>query len=317
MKLTVLIPFLAGLLMPSCTHAQQNTFPILADTPKWCMVSSNYNVRDPVYYYATFEYFYKKDTFVDGKNYAQLMGGFKKTLLGLVRQEGKKTFLRRIIPNQTPIAFTAEFLLYDFNMSSTNDSITVSTYVYYEADVNAYYAVVKFRSADSVVFNGVKRRRLKVTCRPTERSGGYFNKEWIEGYGDLNNPFYDCISCIEVRTNTMGLDIRGQRIYQDTTISNGCLPKRVGIHEPSAIHLTVSPNPTSGNMQITWDLAANTEGGTLRLFTTNGQLLQQQRLAPQTNAANLAAFALPNGLYFLSVNLLGYAPFVQKIVIAK
>ena len=43
MKSKLIFRFFFLLMVSQTAAAQQNIFPVLADTPRWCMVSMNYN----------------------------------------------------------------------------------------------------------------------------------------------------------------------------------------------------------------------------------------------------------------------------------
>lgn len=83
------------------------------------------------------------------------------------------------------------------------------------------------------------------------------------------------------------------------------------------LKITFYPNPTSGNIQINWDLGINTEGGTLQIFNTQGQEILNRSIVAQTNDLNLDFPPVSNGLYLVSIKIVGQSVFLQKIILSK
>ncbi len=83
------------------------------------------------------------------------------------------------------------------------------------------------------------------------------------------------------------------------------------------ISLTVFPNPTSGQIKLNWKIGSNIEGGYLKLLNMQGQQVLERNIISETNELTLFALDVPNGLYLLSVEILGSGVYVQKIVLTQ
>ncbi len=78
----------------------------------------------------------------------------------------------------------------------------------------------------------------------------------------------------------------------------------------------VYPNPTtSGQIKINWKINNNTEGGIIRLFNYQGQLIIQRPVLAHINELTLDLLGISNGLYLLSIEIPHKDIFLQKIII--
>jgi hypothetical protein len=315
MKRKSLLYFSAFLLVAHLANAQQSTFPILADTPKWCMVATKYNGGDPLFFYSTFEYSYQKDTLVEGKTYSKLRTNFNSQFAVLVRNENKKTFIRRGVPTPTVFAFTSESILYDFNMNSVNDSLIVPTTVGpYNANPSENI-VVKFISSDSVLFNGINRKRIKLKYyNPRAYLPTLRDMVWIEGFGIVTNPLYDCLLLFDTYMNTMGLDIKGQRVYQDSVNANGCSPKRVGVGELSFNDMSIYPNPIIDQLNIVMPTVINEPFAEIIVQDLVGKTVFRERLQNLNGPLSINLAHLNAGMYIVSLQTQSKRLFSKKIV---
>ncbi|MGE0021018.1 MAG: T9SS type A sorting domain-containing protein [Draconibacterium sp.] len=156
----------------------QNVFPSFNEHPEWIVQRSiEPSLPGPVY---VMSYHLEKDTIIDQKTYSPVSRtGNQQPLLayehvGFVRIDGKKVFFKKSAEGK-------EYLLYDFGLK-----VGEKVYCpYYELDSAQYHVL----SIDSVELNGIKRLQLKV--RPEDYYiDGPFEMYWIEGIGNLENPFY-------------------------------------------------------------------------------------------------------------------------------
>ncbi len=79
----------------------------------------------------------------------------------------------------------------------------------------------------------------------------------------------------------------------------------------------VFPNPTAGQIKINWKIGSNTEGGTIRLINGQGQQIFQHSILTETDDLVLDLPNISNGLYLLSIEIIGKNVSLQKIIIAK
>lgn len=156
----------------------QNVFPSFNDNTEWNVQRSiEPSMPGPVF---VMSYHLEKDTIINQKSYSPVSRtGNQQPLLayehiGFVRTDGKKVFFKKSAEGK-------EYLLYDFGLK-----VGEKVYCpYYELDSAQYHVL----AVDSVELNGIKRLRLKV--RPEDYYiDGSFEMYWIEGIGNLENPFY-------------------------------------------------------------------------------------------------------------------------------
>ena len=89
------------------------------------------------------------------------------------------------------------------------------------------------------------------------------------------------------------------------------------INPNRSLDITIYPNPTLGNTHISWNLGVNTEGGTFRLFNTQGQQLIQKTINAQTDDLSLDLSPFSSGLYLVSIDLSKHNTFIKKIILSK
>lgn len=156
----------------------QKVFPALGDNPEWNVQRSiNPSMPGPVF---ILNYHLENDTIINQKTYTIVSRtGNQETgnlieLVGFIRTDSKKVFFKKSAEGK-------EYLLYDFGLQ-----VDGKVYCpYYELDSAQYHVL----AVDSVELNGVKHLRLKV--RPEDYYiDGPFMMYWIEGIGNLENPFY-------------------------------------------------------------------------------------------------------------------------------
>jgi Secretion system C-terminal sorting domain len=317
MKLIITCLMLSNLLC--IAHAQQSVFPVLIDSPKWCMVTTAYNGDNPRFFYYPFDYTYQKDTVVDGKSYSKLISNAISSDAhgALIRNEGKKTYIRRIIPNQDPTAYSKETMLYNFDMKTTKDSIFVTTVYGPGIFERIDSIIVKFRSADSVSFNGIRRKRLNVEYRTNDR---YYTPlrplygEWIEGFGSYRNPFYDIIKYQDAWSQVMGMDLNGLRAYENREIANGCSPKRVNVFDPFLSNITVYPNPIVQYLNIDLSKSTHLSSIDIVLYDLVGHTVFKQHFKTFQSPLSIDMSYLNGGMYILSIQHQNEKLFSKKIV---
>ncbi|MBL7818445.1 MAG: T9SS type A sorting domain-containing protein [Saprospiraceae bacterium] len=285
-------------------HAQQSIFPVLANAPKWCVVTTNYNGGNPLFFYHTNDYFYLKDTILDGKSYSQLGSKYDyyPAKGALIRNEGKKTFIRRVIPNQTPTRYSQETLLYNFDMKTTKDSFFVSNVYGSGGNTKIDSIIVKYLSTDTVEFNSVRRRRMKVEYRTNDRSYKLLRPlfgEWIEGFGSYRNPFYDFIKYDDSWTEVMGMDLNGLREYENHQIANGCSPKRSNTEDNTLTGVQIYPNPVHQSLTIDMTESLPSARVEIALYDVLGHLVHHQHLMTNTSPLSIDLSHLQTGLYML------------------
>lgn len=301
------------------TTAQQSIFPILSDLPKWCMLTTAYNGGNPLFFYSPFDYFYQKDTLVDGKSYSKLVSNFTyATAFGaLIRNEGNRTFIRRLMPNQTPTAYSKETLLYNFDMKSTKDSIFVSTVYPSSSFLRNDSIIVKFLSADTILFNGVNRRRIKVEYRSNDRYYRLLRPnqgEWVEGFGSFANPFYDIIAHYDAWVNVMGLDLNGIRAYENTEIAKGCSPIRANVYDQLLANVSVYPNPIVQYLNIDLSKFVHLSSVDIVLYDLVGQIVFKQHFQTFTSPLSIDLSHLNVGMYILSLQSQHERLFSKKVI---
>jgi hypothetical protein len=156
----------------------QKTFPSFEDHPEWNVQRSiEPFLPGPVF---VMSYHLEKDTTINQKTYYPVSrtGNQQPHLIyeriGFIRSDAKKVFFKKSAEGK-------EYLLYDFGLH-VDDKVYCP---YYELDSAQYHVL----AIDSLELNGVKHLRLKV--RPEDYYIDVpFVMEWIEGIGNLENPFY-------------------------------------------------------------------------------------------------------------------------------
>ena len=87
-------------------------------------------------------------------------------------------------------------------------------------------------------------------------------------------------------------------------IETSCIESREGLFNEMISNYLVFPNPTSGTLNISFDLPANDDSGTIRLFDLNGKLLLEHRESMfTTNQFQLDVNNIPAGVYLLRINV--------------
>ena len=176
----------------------QKVFPSFEEHPEWNVQRSIQPfLPGPVF---VMSYHLEKDTTINQKTYLLVSRTgnqeFHKLYerVGFIRTDAKRVFFKKSAEGK-------EYLLYDFALQ-VDDKVYCP---YYELDSAQYHVL----AIDSVKLNGVKHLRLKV--RPEDYYiDGPFVMDWIEGIGNLENPFYqevfgrsglsDLVRCISVDT---------------------------------------------------------------------------------------------------------------------
>ncbi len=78
----------------------------------------------------------------------------------------------------------------------------------------------------------------------------------------------------------------------------------------------VYPNPTTlGQININLKIGNNTEGGKIRLFNYQGQLIIQRPVLANINELTLDLLGISNGLYLLSIEIAHQDIFLQKLIV--
>lgn len=283
------------LVLPVYLYAQQPIFPLFTQSPRWRIESTNYNGSTQLTSYLN-EFFYQKDTLVEGKTYSKLMQKFNNEtpqFLALIRNEDKKTFIRQFI-NRPNRPFSSEFGLYDFSLKQRFDEFAFGPIDYPQASDSI--GVAEFVSADSTTINGVKCKRIKVkfSVNPTLPSSQ--TMEWIEGFGLWGVPFYPlnyCFFCADVKFHVMCLDLNGATIYRDTVRYPNCAPIRVTTNDLQKSKITISPNPVSDIVYL--NDVENVDN--IQLHSFDGHLIQRFE---QNDLSKISVAHLPIGIYFMA-----------------
>ncbi len=283
------------LTLPVCLFAQQPIFPLFAQNPRWRIESTNYNGSTQLTSRLN-EYFYQKDTIVEGKTYSKLMKKFNNEtprFEALIRNEGKKTFIRHFIdrPNRP---FSSEFGLYDFSLKQRFDEFTFGP-IYYTQPLDSI-GVAEFVSADSTTISGVKYKRIKVKFSINPNLPSSQTMEWIEGFGLFAVPFYplnNCFFCADVKYYVMCLEMNGTTIYRDTVRYPNCAPIRVATNDLQKVKINISPNPVDAIIHL--ENVDNVDK--IQLYSFDGRLIQRFE---QDDLSKISVAHLPNGIYFMT-----------------
>lgn len=285
------------LALPVCLYAQQPIFPLFAQNPRWRIESWNYNGGLPPNI-GIFEYFYQKDTVVTGKMYSKLMVKVNEGATrfeGLIRNEGKKTFIRKMFGSEPSAVLSEEYGLYNFGLKGgITEEYTFGPTV--RAFPRDSFFLAIFSSTDSTVFMGQKRKRIFANFeRPSTGTRSTQPLEWIEGFGIFNNPFYplQCFNCADVFYRTMCMDMNGTTIYRDTIRYPNCSPIRVSTNDLQKTKITISPNPVTDVIHLN-----NVENvDKIQLYSFDGRLIQRFE---QADLSKISVAHLPNGMYFMA-----------------
>ena len=88
------------------------------------------------------------------------------------------------------------------------------------------------------------------------------------------------------------------------SLSGDCVEIRESLSNELISNYLVFPNPTSGTLNVLFDLPHNYDSGTIRLFDINGRLLLKHREAMFTrNQFQLDLNNIPAGVYLLRINV--------------
>lgn len=156
----------------------QVSFPGVSDHPEWNVQRSiEPFMPGPVF---MMSYHLEKDTLINQKTYSQVTRTCNQEPLlsseriGFIRSDAKTVFFRKTAKGK-------EYVLYDFGLR-VGDKVYCP---YFDLDSAEYHVL----AVDSVELNGIKHKRLKV--RPEDYYIDFpFVMDWIEGIGNLENPFY-------------------------------------------------------------------------------------------------------------------------------
>jgi hypothetical protein len=192
MKILLLVYILFGLFQQNICSAQ-NTFPTLADHPKW-------RVREYIVYRFTPKYFIdyalEKDTLINDLNYSIVIRSDssynlpKSYRIGYTRTSGEKVYFKFIDG--------MEYMIYDFGLK-----VGESCYCYMcGIGLDKYTAL----NVDTITIDGIKRKRIQVYAESLSGFPSY----WIEGIGSNLNPFlYYCsgvkdeLRCLTTNSGTI------------------------------------------------------------------------------------------------------------------
>lgn len=170
---------IAFVVLITCHSAySQGVLPSIIDNPEWC-VQRNIEPSMPGPSFIM-RYHLEKDTLINLKTYSLVSRTGNKAFnglyerIGFVRTDSKKVYFKASAQGK-------EYLLYDFGLK-VNDKVYCP---YFELD-SAQYNVL---AVDSVNVNGIKRLHLKVRHEDYYIDGP-ITMDWIEGIGNLKNPFY-------------------------------------------------------------------------------------------------------------------------------
>lgn len=159
----------------SCVISRaQSVFPTYNDAPSWRVSETGWHGSAGL----TYTIWVKKDTNLCGKTYNPIIAvDYPKlrdtTILGYYRQENKRVFFR--LYNKT-CEIEPEYIIYDFSLK-VKDSLNIG---------NGVIAVIGDERYEN--YEGISRRTLGISY--TDGNGLYYGfGSWIEGIGELHNPF--------------------------------------------------------------------------------------------------------------------------------
>lgn len=155
----------------------QKIFPTLEDNPVWNVQQSiEPFMPGPVY---MLKYRFDKDTIIGNRTFTFVSrtgyqgNNMLSEFVGLIRTEAKKVLFKKSVTGK-------EYLMYDFDLNVGNKVVCP----FYNLDSTEYTVI----NIDSISLNGKKRLRLEML--PTPIADYPFPLSWIEGIGNLVNPFY-------------------------------------------------------------------------------------------------------------------------------
>ncbi len=214
--------------------------------------------------------------------------------IGFIRTENSKVFFKK-----TDKCTDKEYLMYDFGLKK-GDSIYCGYTSELSIDTTKFYV----RDVDSIVYEGIKRKRLKVffneynNCLPTlPPCPEVYNMSWIEGIGTSSfGGFYPymCFKnvCEEI-IYFICYEENGVTKYQNPEFPN-CSAFRTPINEINKPDLKVylRTNTVTNNLMID-----NAENEKIDVFIVNtlGQILMTKTVGESINSLNINQ--LSNGIY--------------------
>ena len=239
----------------------------------------------------------QKDTIIDSLHYRELYmfqeewnNGFglhcpngtlktHKQVVGYLRNDtpNKKVWLR--LPN-----FSKDTLFYDFDLT-IGDTIQ-GTYNFNTNNGSGDYVVY---SIDSVVYNGIQRKRYKVINNQALGDTIVYLIEGIGGSSSFLDPFFNGYSSLECQT------VNGQTVYPDSTTSCNLLTY---LNEnKNDLKFSIYPNPTNDVISIN----SSSELSSIQVYNMQGQKVQE--LSPMNKKQIQLSLEGAIGIYFIQVQL--------------
>lgn len=118
------------------------------------------------------------------------------------------------------------------------------------------------------------------------------------------------------RSALLKLDSLPQHYFSDCEAVPAPSVKKVYGTEDTNAMFKVYPNPSNGHLTLNYELQHN-EIGTLRIFTTIGNLMYQHVLSSSANRMELDLDVLASGIYLLSIDVNGEQRHTQKVTLMK
>jgi hypothetical protein len=196
MKILLLVYILFGLVQQNICSAQ-NSFPTLADNPKWRVLERVVSWPPGIRYFM--DYTLEKDTLINDLNYSIVIRSdtsytiLKSYRIGYTRTSGKKVYFKFIDG--------MEYMIYDFSLN-----VGESCYCYMCGIGLDKYTALK---VDTITIDGIKRKRIQVDAESLSGFPSY----WIEGIGSNLNPFLNY--CSGVQDELRCLTTNGGTIYMN------------------------------------------------------------------------------------------------------
>lgn len=290
MRIILLIFILFWFAQPTICSAQ-NSFPTLADHPKW-RVSEYLVVWPPVNEYFI-DYTLEKDTILNDLNYSIVVrsdSSFnvpKSYRIGYTRTLGQKVYFKFIDGR--------EFMIYDFSLN-----VGESSYCYMcDFGLDKYTAL----KVDTIAIEGIKRKRIQVD--PQGLSGFLSPFYWIEGIGSNYNPFFhycsgvqDKLRCLTTSSGTIYMNPKYTDCETLSDITSTSKKISEDVHSKEQYKIVIYPNPATNRLIIS-NQSRKLENMDIKLFDTNGSLIYTNKVNQSTHEIDVSK--IPAGYYLIQI----------------
>jgi hypothetical protein len=247
--------------------------------------------------------------------YSNLQGDSIKVLGGGGLYEGDSTLYRqhgdKIYYASWRNGYNFDFLLYDFG-AKVGDVMDI----YFNENTHGRVVI---DSIYQVTILGIKRRAQKIHLEPYNPDLMGIRILWgntnIEGIG---NNFYPSPlpTCCEILVGGLRCFESNEKIHSWLPVGQKCESLVADNDLTQLDKVIVSPNPTTGILNIALDLPSNTKSQFL-LYTLQGRLVMNHSFQPQIAETSLELSTLADGLYLWEIRLDNGLKKQGKIVVAK